>query len=549
VGGGPAGLIAALTLRRNDIPIRIIDRRDAFPEAIRGTSIQPRTLEILESLGVLDDVMSISTPPYMMAVHGVGKEILQEIKWADEVDESPGIPYVGPINLHQSMFENVLRKNLEKLGTKVELGVELVGLEQSKDKVIAHIKSEEGDTAQAFQYIIGADGARGSMRRLLGLSFLGETKESDKMFVANVECTDIDRTHWHRWGEFGVKIFFMKPVPPAPTFHIQAMGVELPIPAPQDDEGIQAMFNDISKSTDIQLRNTSWVSEWGANIRMANKFSVGRVFLVGDSAHCHSPAGGQGTNTGVMDALNVSWKLALVQKHLASPSLLDTYEAERMPVVAEMLHLTNELHHLAFSRMPPSTLEAGRSEGRPGDPMWRPKQGLLLGVNYRWSPIVLEGREFEGEETLVEKSPYGVAGDMIRAGDRAPDATILKLKPVEEQTRLFKVIGGGNLHTILVFAGRQPRDLGAEVQDMIRYRQAGVASINLLAPSASTPQDIQDVGRYVDVGGVAYAGYEVSEDQTTYVVIRPDGMIGAYATSVAQVHRFFSLIMSEGVSM
>ena len=84
---------------------------------------------------------------------------------------------------------------------------------------------------------------------------------------------------------------------------------------------------------------------------------------------------------------------------------------------------------------------------------------------------------------------------------------------------------------------------------MIRYRQAGVASINLLAPSASTPQDIQDVGRYVDVGGVAYAGYEVSEDQTTYVVIRPDGMIGAYATSVAQVHRFFSLIMSEGVSM
>ena len=114
---------------------------------------------------------------------------------------------------------------------------------------------------------------------------------------------------------------------------------------------------------------------------------------------------------------------------------------------------------------------------------------------------------------------------------------------------MFKVIGGGNLHTILVFAGRQPRDLGAEVQDMIRYRQAGVASINLLAPSASTPQDIQDVGRYVDVGGVAYAGYEVSEDQTTYVVIRPDGMIGAYATSVAQVHRFFSLIMSEGVSM
>ena len=220
-----------------------------------------------------------------------------------------------------------------------------------------------------------------------------------------------------------------------------------------------------------------------------------------------------------------------------------------MPVVAEMLHLTNELHHLAFSRMPPSTLEAGRSEGRPGDPMWRPKQGLLLGINYRWSPIILEGREFEGEETLVEKSPYGVAGDMIRAGDRAPDATILKLKSAEEQTRLFKVIGGGNLHTILVFAGRQPRDLGAEVQDMIRYRQDGVASINLLAPSASTPQDIQDVGRYVDVGGVAYAGYEVSEDQTTYVVIRPDGMIGAYATSVAQVHRFFSLIMSEGVSM
>ncbi|THH09320.1 hypothetical protein EW146_g8712, partial [Bondarzewia mesenterica] len=136
-------------------------------------------------------------------------------------------------------------------------------------------------------------------------------------------------------------------------------------------------------------------------------------------------------------------------------------------------------------------------------------------------------REPDEDTQLVKKSPYGVSGDKIRAGDRAPDATMLMRRPGGEEMRLFNVIQGGNMHTILVFVGRAPRDLESDVREMVKYCEVGIASIALLAPSGSEPQDLAGVGRFVDAGGHAYAGYEVGEDETMFVAVRPDGMIGS----------------------
>ncbi|KAF9007718.1 FAD/NAD-P-binding domain-containing protein [Hymenopellis radicata] len=523
VGGGPAGLISALTLSANGVPFHIIDRRETFHEGIRGTALQPRTLELLQSLGLFEDVKAISTPPYLMAVHAAGREIASEVNWADEAHASPSIPHPGPVTVNQSVFEGV------------ELGIELVDVRQGDEQVTAKLKSKDGEYEESYAYVIAADGAKGSIRSLLGISFLGESKESDLMFTANIKSTDIDPTHWHRWGVFGEKIFFLKPVVPAPMFHVQAMGANLPDPLPQSTEEIQAMFNDISQSQDIHLTDATCISVWRANIRMADKFRAGRVFLVGDSAHCHSPAGGQGSNTGMLDAVNISWKLSAVFKGLALPTLLDTYEAERMPVVAEMLNLTKQLHHLAFTRMPTSTLEGRQTAERYNDPMWRPKHTLQLGVNYRWSPIVLEGRAIEA---TAEKSPYGIDGAKLRAGDRAPDATSLRDIHTGSEATLFSLVSGTNIHTILIFAGLASIDF-----DEVQSNYSNIARVLAVFPSSVGhlgPPLSRNVRGVSDSARTAYTAYEVDERECTYVVIRPDGFIGAFAKRPEQIQSYFS---------
>ncbi len=234
--------------------------------------------------------------------------------------------------------------------------------------------------------------------------------------------------------------------------------------------------------------------------------------------------------------VNISWKLSAVFKGLALPTLLDTYEAERMPVVAEMLNLTQQLHHLAFSRMPSSTLEGRQTAERSNDPMWRPKHILQLGVNYRWSPIVLEGREIEA--TGPEKSPYGIDGAKLRAGDRAPDATSLLDVHTGSETTLHSLVSGANIHTILIFAGLASIDF-----DGVQSRYSNVARVLALFPSSVGHQGAvldRNVRGVLDSASTAYTAYEVDERECTYVVIRPDGFIGAFCKRPEQIQSYFS---------
>ncbi|KAI0264670.1 FAD binding domain-containing protein [Gloeopeniophorella convolvens] len=547
VGSGPSGLTAALTLRKNDIPIRVIERRGVFSGGIRGTAYQPRVQEIFESLGVLDEIEANSTLALQMAVHGSGLEIVSTVEWAEEADPSPGVPYVRVRSLHQSTVEQILRAHLEKLGVQVELNTEIVGLEQREDHVIARLKTLQGESEDGFSYVVAGDGAKGTVRKMLGVPFVGETKEEDTMLVGNVEVPDFDRNFWHRWGNFVTKFAALKPIPPAPMFQIQILGKQLPSTLPTDLEGIQALFNDIAQSSDIKLNSATWVSAWHANIRMADKFSVGRVFLIGDSAHCHSPAGGQGANSGITDGFNVAYKIALVHKGIASSSLLDSYQLERMPVIAEMLKLTNSLHNTTWPKLPPSTLDATVADtNTKDDQIARPRHLLQLGVNYRWSSVVFEGREPASAEE-AHSDPYGVAGSRLRAGDRAPDAPELVESGHGERARLFEVIRGANMHHVLVFSGpKGAEEVLEDVSKLGRYTRIGIASIIVLSPLGIDGGNavIEGARQFVDTKGHAYAGYEVGADEGMFVVIRPDGMIGAFAKRVSQVNEYFGLFLA-----
>lgn len=260
--------------------------------------------------------------------------------------------------------------------------------------------------------------------------------------------------------------------------------------------------------------------------------------------------------------MNLAWKIALVHKSLAHLSLLSTYETERLPTIAEMLNKTTELHKNAFHHTPSSSaLASGASVADPKaaqDPMFRPATGSQLGVNYRWSPLAIDGRALAlgGTDTDEEKNPYGRIGDKVRAGDRAPDAPNLRevSTGTDQQTTLHRVVAGCDRHHIIVFTDAD--HVASESESLAafdKYVSSGVASTSIVLASGTSPGSLSSasgqnrgVRVFVDEAGHAYNGYDVEREngKTVYVVIRPDGMIGAYAVEVEQVELYFQKIVN-----
>jgi len=284
---------------------------------------------------------------------------------------------------------------------------------------------------------------------------------------------------------------------------------------------------------------------------MANKFSVGRVFIAGDAAHVHSPTGGQGLNSSVQDAFNLSWKLALAHKKFASPSLLSTYESERLPVIAEMLNVSTQIldkYKIASpaTSVPTATSDASAAASTASDPWTRGGKLRQLGVNYRWSPIVVDERTpaVEGEIGDV----YGTGGGIIRAGDRAPDAPGLVDVEKDATITLFGTFSPTS-HTALVFAQQDGSIALQTVRTLASYNALASADSPLvqsivILPSTLAPYSCGSPSTsktLVDGDGHAHKEYAITEDGPAYVVIvRPDGVVGAIVEGVSGIERYFS---------
>ncbi|KAJ7492905.1 FAD binding domain-containing protein [Mycena galericulata] len=516
VGAGPTGLTMALALAQSGVNVRIIDVAPTEHDAARGTAIQPRTQEVLAILGAVEDMKAVATGPLQMAIYGPGGKSINQ-----------------SASISQSEVEKILRRHLKKYGCEVEMGHQLVGLTQDDTSVTAKILLRNStETEIKCDYLVAADGPS---RRFIGVSFLGQTKEADRMWVANVEVPGFSREYWHRWGEFSQAATFLKPINPGIQFQMQTLGPKLPPDIPKDLAGTQELFNSIAKRDDLKFTDVRWITEWKANIRMTDKFSVGRVFLAGDAAHCHSPAGGQGTNTAMQDAFNLAWKIALVIKGQASETLLKSYETERMPVVAEMLSLSTELHAKAFPHIPDSAFDAAPASDVSTDPMMRSSKLLQLGINYRWSAITRDDRD-TGEHS-VEMNPYGTMGAKIRAGDRAPYVGELQGDGVRD---LFALLHDSPSHVVLFFPMSTLDSLGK----LSRWIDAELLHVAVIhgGPIVTPPTITRGVQYFSDPRGLAAETYDVSGERDVYVVIRPDGIIGAYTFSADGVQEYFSLL-------
>ncbi|EGN97139.1 hypothetical protein SERLA73DRAFT_183757 [Serpula lacrymans var. lacrymans S7.3] len=532
-GAGPSALVAALTLLRNDIPVRIIEKEDKYRLGQRGAGIFPRSLELYRFLDVPEVDQNAKSLRCMRTYKPGTFEHLNTFPLAQYQDPKPAFPYLNPCLLGQQTLEGILRGHLEKLSCFVETGTELRSIEQFPDHVIAHVvKKQNGEEVTEIikaKWLIGADGAKSVVRKQLGLTFLGETREDSRSITGDIRMAGLDREYWHVFGGGSTDRIVLRPTeevgPNGYQFIISESNIDFEKLQSNDEEVFKYIASLIP--TELTFEELIWISEFRPNIRMVNKFGEGRVFVSGDAAHVHSPAGGQGLNSSVQDALNLAWKLALVQKGLAPASLLDTYTTERLPVIAEMLNITTALFNKITAR---STSTEKAFE--------RDQKLFMLGVNYRSSPIVID--EVVPPSEAVPVDAYGLIQDgSLQAGDRAPDAPGLVDVKSGEAARFFDIFRP-RYHTVLIFASDAAKT-SQIISKLSRYEQSVLRSIIVL-PAGSWPSTQADSAAanmvLEDKDGYAYKHYLVGGD-TRVVVVRPDGVVGAIVHGAEGMVRYF----------
>jgi 2-polyprenyl-6-methoxyphenol hydroxylase-like FAD-dependent oxidoreductase len=423
-GGGPTGLTLAIQLARQGVPFRLIDKADEYFGGSRGDGIQPRTLEVFDDLGIIDTILATGRTAALMRSFRKG-EVVWEGRMAEPVEATPDVPYPNAYFVPQWLTEQILRDRLAQLGGKVELGTELLGFTQDQDGVTATIKQAGTVQTVRAKYLVGADGGRSAVRRTLGLAFVGETDDDLRLMLADVRAPGLDHeigSVYSNGDDAATATAFVVFTPLYGTYPDAFVLVGTP-PEGAEDLTLEYLRDLVARATegetDIELTELTWSTFWRLNVRMVERFRVGRVFLAGDAAHVHPPTGGQGLNTGVQDGYNLGWKLAAVLANGAPAELLDSYEAERLPIAKDVLRLSHELIE--------------KQERGDDDAHVRGPETRQLLLNYRSGPLTRELRAGPGT---------------LRAGDRAPDGPALDANG--EPIRIFDLLRGPHW-TVLSF--------------------------------------------------------------------------------------------------
>jgi 2-polyprenyl-6-methoxyphenol hydroxylase-like FAD-dependent oxidoreductase len=303
VGAGPTGLTLACNLARRKVSFRIIDKAPEYFAGSRGKGLQPRSLEVLDDLCVVDQILANGR--FHLPFRGYdGAIVLGDHDMHEGLVPTPDMPYASPLIIPQWRVEEILRNRLAEYGACVELATELTGFEQNGEGIIATLV-HSGRTEQVFsRYLFGADGGHSFVRKELGVGFEGETWKTERMLIADVRVEGLDREHWHSWPKHDAGWLALCPLPSTDSFQFQA---QIPADEPADLtlERLQQIVNERTGRSDIRLHDATWLSLYRPNVRMVDRYRVDRVFLAEDAAHVHSPAGGQGMNTGIQDAYNL----------------------------------------------------------------------------------------------------------------------------------------------------------------------------------------------------------------------------------------------------
>jgi 2-polyprenyl-6-methoxyphenol hydroxylase-like FAD-dependent oxidoreductase len=408
-GAGAAGLSLAIDLARRGVDFRLIEKADMPFQGSRGKGIQPRSQEIFEDYGIVDQLFATGGP--YPPVRGYSPDgSFADSLFGDARTPTPAEPYYAPLMVPQFLTEAVMRERIAELGHRPEFGRELTGFSQDTEGVTAQV----GNEIVRARYLIGADGGRSFVRHELGVDFPGETLGA-RAIVADVELEGLSADAWHRFG-LGSRQISLCPLAGTPLFQIQA-----PVPLEGDVDVTAAGLTALVAGRtgwDIMVHSVIWASVYSMSARLADRYRVGRVFLAGDAGHTHPPTGGQGLNTSLQDGYNLGWKLAAVLGG-APDKLLATYDEERRPIAAGMLGMAKRL----LEEMKQGTI-------------WRGRETRQLDLGYTGTSLALQTRERDG----------------LQAGDRAPDAPMRSA--AGQATRLFLLFQGPHWTLLGYEAGR-----------------------------------------------------------------------------------------------
>ncbi|MCZ4652338.1 FAD-dependent monooxygenase [Gordonia amicalis] len=514
-GAGPIGLTAAIELRRRGVRVRIVDPLLDPPQYAKAVGIQPRTLEVFEGMGVLEPILDAGMEMRGQLVFVNGSEVSRiDLSTPDDV----------PFRFHllpQYATEHVLRDRLTDLDAEIERGVRVSAFEQDVDGVTVTLADADGGETQVrASYLIGADGAHSTVRKGLGLSFEGGA------FAEQYMLGDV-AVDWSMPRGYAIRAMHQAddgttddllvciPLPGRGRYRMSMLVPdELAIGETSGGDGvahgfegtrtpdlshIQAVVDRLSPEP-ATVSDMRWSSVFRISHRIVDSYGRGRVFVAGDAAHIHPPTGAQGMNTGVQDAHNLAWKLALAVDGVAAPGLLDSYDLERRPVGEEVVGRTVR-----------DAREGIGTDSTDVDFVTRREAQLL--ISYADSSITAG--------STVPSTPSAP-----RAGERAPDAAGLGRESVNHPLRLFSLLGGVD-HSLVLYADATSgaedvavlEGLAAEITAAAR----GHMTVHVVAaPTAQVGST--DLPLLRDTEGLFAAGYR--PDGSTAFVIRPDGYLG-----------------------
>lgn len=329
VGAGPTGLMLACELRLHGVHVVVLEKLTEPTKESRGQGLHARSVEIMDQRGLLDRFLAVSEK---FQVGGLFGGIMKP--WPDRLDTAHPYGLATP----QPVSERLLNERAVELGTEIRRGCEVAGLSQDEDGVTVELAGGGGHLRS--RYVVGCDGGRSAVRKLLGVGFPGEPATVETL-IGQMEVTEdpaataavveeVRRTQLR----FGVT---------APDEE-GVCRIIVPADGVSEDRAAEPTLDEFKQQlravagTDFGVHSPRWLSRFGNAIRQAERYRVGRVLLAGDAAHIHPPAGGQGMNLGVQDAFNLGWKLAAAVDGWAPDGLLDSYHVERHPVGTRVLN-------------------------------------------------------------------------------------------------------------------------------------------------------------------------------------------------------------------
>ncbi len=512
VGGGPTGLLLACELARRGVSVRLLEAEEERVPLSKALGVHARTLEVFAEIGIADEAVARGRTLHEANVYSEG-EVVAHV----ELDRlSTRFPFV--LILPQYETEMLLETAAQGFGVTIERGVRVASVRQDYDAVT--VQTADGETCRA-KWLVGCDGSHSTIRHAIGLPFEG-SDYAETFALADLELDwdhSADSAHAFLSAEGLCAVF---PLPEAGWARVAADVSREDLT--DDAELTPAFFEKLLQKRGAgraSVGTTRWTSRFEIHQRMVPEFRVGRVFLAGDAAHVHSPAGGQGMNLGLQDAFNLGWKLAaVVHGHVGEP-LLDSYDAERNPVARGTLRATDFATRVGMLNGPLSRAVRGKVAG------WLASFEVVqnritrtvaeLDVNYRRGPIAFEDTDTFRRGAFSDGLVFARGP---KPGDRAPDVKLRGVQP----DRMHGWLRGPDW-SLLIFISDAPDAVdAATVANAVHGATDGRVQPIIVAPDEEPPRGLRWSGPVLcDPNHDAFRAYAAAP--ACAYLVRPDGYI------------------------